>query len=105
MQPICTHIISVQSAKPSHAYPIIRLPREFRRLAGAAATIYETTHNGALAFLVVPHRNRKGHKSDLHADIEKTSLYTAKVPDSNSGEPIAFLNISEEMGFFFNKGA
>jgi hypothetical protein len=58
MQPICTHEISLQSAKPSHAYPFIRLPREFRRLAGAAAKIYKTTHNGALAFLVVP--NRKG---------------------------------------------
>jgi hypothetical protein len=59
MQPICTHTIGVQSAKPSHSYPIIRLPREFRRLAGAVATIYATTHNGALAFLVVPHLKRK----------------------------------------------
>ena len=89
MQPICTHKISVQSAKPSHAYPIIRLPREFRRLAGAVVTIYETTHNGALAFLVVPNRNRKrGYKSDLDGDIEKASLYTAKVGRSNRLEPI-----------------
>jgi hypothetical protein len=29
MQPLCMHKISVQSSKPSHAYPIIRLPREF----------------------------------------------------------------------------
>jgi hypothetical protein len=91
MQPICTHTISVQSAKPSHAHPIIRLPREFRRLAGAAATIYETTHNGALALVVVPHRNGKGHASDSDADIEKTSLYTAKVGRSNRLEPICFL--------------
>jgi hypothetical protein len=83
-QPICTHKISVQSAKPSHAYPIIRLPREFRRLAGAAATVYETTHNGALAFLVFPHRNRKGNKSDLDTDIEKTSLHTAKAGHSKT---------------------
>src|SRR5271157_3561178 len=92
MQPVCTHTISLQSAKPSHAYPIIRLPREFRRLAGAAATIYETTHNGVLASLVVPHRNRRGHKTDSDADIEKTSLYTAKVGRSNRLEPIVFLN-------------
>lgn len=32
-------------------YPV---PGKFRRLA-TAATIYETTHNGALAVLVVPH--------------------------------------------------
>jgi len=70
--------ISVQSSKPSHAYPIIRLPREFRRLAGTAAKIYKTTHNGALAFLVVP-QGLNGHKNDLDTDIEKTSLYTAEV--------------------------
>ena len=93
MQPICTHKISLQSAKPSHAYPIIRLPREFRRLAGAAATMYKKTDNGVLAFLVVPHRNRKcGRKSDLDADTENTSLYTAKVGRSNRLEPICFCN-------------
>jgi hypothetical protein len=91
MQPICTHKISIQSSKSSHAYPIIRLPREFRRLAGAAATIYETTYHGALAFLVVPCRKRKnGLKSDLDTDIENTSLYAAKVGRSNRLEPICF---------------
>jgi hypothetical protein len=79
-------MISIQSAKSSHPYPIIRLPREFRRLAGVAATIYETTYNGALAFLVVPHRNRKGRTTDSDADIEKTSLYTAEVAGSNPAE-------------------
>jgi len=52
MQPICTHKISVQSSKPSHAYPIIRLPREYQELAGSKAEIYQTTHQGKLAFLV-----------------------------------------------------
>jgi len=80
-----------QSAQPSHAYPIIRLPRKFRRLAGSAATIYETTHNGALAFLAIPHRNRRcGLQSDLDADNEGTSLYLAKVGHSNRLEPICF---------------
>lgn len=71
--PICTHKISVQSSKESHAYPIIRLPREFRRLAGTAATIYKTTYNGALAFLVVP-KGLEGHKSESDNDIYETSL-------------------------------
>jgi hypothetical protein len=84
------HRISVQSAKPSHAYPIIRLPREFRRLADAAAMIYQTTHNDAPAFLVIPHRKRKGHTTDSDADIEKTSLYTAEVAGSNPVEPTVF---------------
>ncbi|MGZ4942562.1 MAG: hypothetical protein ACXV5P_09780 [Halobacteriota archaeon] len=52
MQPICTHTISLQSAKASHAYPIIRLPRAFRGLAGSKAEIYQTVHDGKLAFLV-----------------------------------------------------
>ncbi|MGZ4848885.1 MAG: hypothetical protein ACXV2D_05245 [Halobacteriota archaeon] len=52
MQPICTHTISLQSAKASHAYPIIRLPRVFRELAGSKAEIYQTVHDGKLAFLV-----------------------------------------------------
>jgi hypothetical protein len=56
MQPICTHTISLQSAKPSHAYPIIRLPREYRELAGSKADIYQTVHDGKLAFLVVADR-------------------------------------------------
>jgi hypothetical protein len=90
MQPICTHKISVQSSKPSHAYPIIRLPREFRRLAGATATIYKTAHNGALAFLVVLNLKGlklNGHTSDLDIDIYNTSLYTAEVAGSNPAEP------------------
>jgi hypothetical protein len=45
MQPICTHKISVQRSELSHAYPIIRLSREFPRLAGTAATIYGGFHN------------------------------------------------------------
>ncbi len=52
MHPICTHKISIQSSKPSHAYPIIRLPREFRELAGSKAAIYQTMRDGKLAFLV-----------------------------------------------------
>lgn len=52
MQPICTHTISVQSSKPSHAYPIIRLPREFRELAGSQAEIYQTSYEDEIAFLI-----------------------------------------------------
>jgi hypothetical protein len=97
MQPICTHKISVQSSKPSHAYPIIRLPREFRRLAGAAATIYKATHNGALAFLVVPKGLKlNGHTSDLDSDVY-TSLDMAEVTGPNPTEPIGFLRCFDEI--------
>jgi hypothetical protein len=92
MQPICTHKISLQSSKPSHAYPIIRLPREFRRLAGTAAQIYKTTHNGALAFLVVP-KGLDGHKSDLDTDVYKPSLDMAEVAGPNPAEPIVLFTV------------
>ena len=92
MQPICTHTISLQSSKPSHAYPIIRLPREFRRLVGTAATIYKTTHNGALAFLVVS-KGLNGHKSDLDTDVYKPSLEMAEVVGSNQVDPIVLFTI------------
>ena len=74
MQPICTHKISVQSSKPSHAYPIIRLPREFRELAGATATIYQTVHDGALAFLVVVN-SQQDHKLKMGSESKKRLYY------------------------------
>ena len=52
MQQICTHTISVQNSTPSHAYPIIRLPREFQELVGSKAGIYQTAYDGKLAFLI-----------------------------------------------------
>ncbi|MGZ4852673.1 MAG: hypothetical protein ACXV3D_05735 [Halobacteriota archaeon] len=82
MQPICTYKIGVQSKKPSHAYLMIRLPREFRRLVGAAATIFETTHNGGLAFLVVPYRDTKRRSTGAPNAIR--SLQTVEVADSDT---------------------
>lgn len=74
MKPICTHTISVQSSKPSHAYPIIRLPREFRGLAGAAATIYQTVYDGAQAFLVVVN-SQQDHKLKMGSESKKQLHY------------------------------
>jgi len=60
MQSICTHKIGIQSSKPSHAYPIIRLPREFRDLVGSSAEIYQTSYDDGTAFLVkIVDRSRK----------------------------------------------
>ncbi|MGZ7111022.1 MAG: hypothetical protein ACXVIU_06690 [Halobacteriota archaeon] len=52
MQLLCTHKIGVHSATPSHAYPVIRLPREFKALAGETARIYQTEHDSNLAFVI-----------------------------------------------------
>jgi len=49
MQQICTHKMGSHSSKPSHAYPVIRLPREFKTLAGQIAHVYQTQNDGKLA--------------------------------------------------------
>jgi len=52
MQLLCTCKIGIHSSTPSHAYPVIRLPREFAPLAGETARIYETERDGKLAFVM-----------------------------------------------------
>jgi hypothetical protein len=71
MQPICTHTISVQSSKPSHAYPIIRLPREFGALAGSQAEIYQTSFEDGISFLVkIVDRSKKKLNKDSNFEKE-----------------------------------
>ncbi len=45
--------ISIHRAKADYSYPTIRLPHTFSTLAGLPTRIYQTVHDGALAFLVV----------------------------------------------------
>jgi hypothetical protein len=45
--------ISVHRAKADYSYPMIRLPHTFSQLAGLRTRVYQTVHDGALAFLVV----------------------------------------------------
>ena len=45
--------ISIHRAKPGYNYPVIRLPFTFSGLVGLSTRIYQTLHDGALAFLVV----------------------------------------------------
>jgi len=45
--------ISTHHAKEGYDYPTIRLPHTFSTLAGLSTSIYQTVHDGALAFLVV----------------------------------------------------
>ena len=85
MQLICTHTISLQSSKPSHAYPIIRLPREFNNLAGAKGTVLQTIYKGVLAFLVVINDRplKEAGEGFVSRDSKGTSLHTAKATGSN----------------------
>ena len=55
MKKIFTTKISLQSHNPTFSYPIIRLPRELKELAGHVANIYDAEINGFRGFFVVPH--------------------------------------------------
>ena len=52
MQKIFTTKISLQSSNPTFSYPIIRLPRELKELAGRIANIYQTEIDGVEGFFV-----------------------------------------------------
>ena len=100
MQPICTHTISVQSAKPSHAYPIIRLPRKFRELTGSQAEIYQTAHNGKLAFLVTVDKKVDNCCATVEAsDIENciSSL------ESKTDAILQFIQANNDSGYSTSK--
>jgi len=44
---------SCGSYKAGYDYPAIRLPHTFAKLAGLSTQVYQTVHQGALAFLIV----------------------------------------------------
>ena len=55
LKKIFTTKISLQSHNPTFSYPIIRLPRDLKRLAGQIIDIYETEIDGVRGFFVTPH--------------------------------------------------
>jgi hypothetical protein len=54
--------ISLHQAKSGYRYPTIRLPHTFSTLAGLPTRIYQTVHDGALAFLVVISSSNKNEE-------------------------------------------
>ncbi len=87
--------ISLHHAKSDYDYPSIRLPHTFTTLAGLSTRIYQTIHEGALAFLVVvssvwtPSESRPANHENAMVSANHR-LYTAKVGRSNRLEPICF---------------
>ena len=81
--------ISLHSAKANYNYPTVRLPHYLSPLAGMATRIYQTVHEGALAFLVVVSSTRKAAKKrakiseNATADTESLRLHTAEIGCSN----------------------
>jgi len=58
MKKIFTTKISLQSSNPTFSYPIIRLPRKLKELAGRTANVYQTQIDGVQGFFVVPHLDK-----------------------------------------------
>src|SRR5665647_2491386 len=54
--------ISLHHAKADYDYPTIRLPHTLSTLAGLPTHIYQTVHQGALAFLVVVSSSNKSEE-------------------------------------------
>jgi len=53
LYPVYQGTISAHHAKAGYDYPTVRLPHTFSELVGLPTRIYQTLHDGALAFLVV----------------------------------------------------
>jgi hypothetical protein len=58
-------VISIHHAKEEYNYPTVRLPHTFSRLAGLPTRIYQTVHEGGLAFLVVVYSSDKSEEKSL----------------------------------------
>jgi hypothetical protein len=70
--------ISLHFAKTGYSYPTIRLPHTYSKSIGLPAHIYQTVHDGALAFLVVVSAcNKNEEKSPKNS---KKPAITAKIP-------------------------
>jgi hypothetical protein len=74
--------ISLHHAKAAYSYPTIRLPYTFSKLAGLRTRIYQTVHEGALAFLVVV---SSFHKSEESAK-ESENVASSYKPSPLHGE-------------------
>ncbi|HEX7514682.1 MAG TPA: hypothetical protein VF393_03735 [archaeon] len=61
--------ISLHHAKSGYNYPSIRMPHTLTKLAGLSTRIYQTVHEGALAFLVVvsPRSDKRETSADRPA--------------------------------------
>jgi len=75
--------ISVHHAKTGYDYPTIRLPFTFSALVGLSTRIYQTIHQGALAFLVVTSQTSTPSESspdkyENACSIAKASVFTRR---------------------------
>ena len=91
MKEIFTRKISVQSSNPKYSYPLIRLPRELKELAGNSVHIYQTDYDDKLTFLVVVDKsvdkvskkskplNVESRLSNLESSIDEIKSFFFKI--------------------------
>jgi hypothetical protein len=81
--------VSLQSSNPTFSYPIIRLPRELKELAGRIANIYQTEIDGVQGFFVEFHLDKLDNLDKFHQNNsevlsrQKCSLIKKSVPKTN----------------------
>jgi len=69
--------ISLHHARMGYSYPTIRLPYTFSKLVGLSTRIYQTVHDGALAFLVVlSSSHKREEESPKKSENAKSSVKT-----------------------------
>ncbi|MGA3200674.1 MAG: hypothetical protein ABSD89_14910 [Halobacteriota archaeon] len=68
--------ISLTHAKAGYNYPTIRLPFAFSALVGLSTRIFQTVHDGALAFLVVVSSTSKS-SPDKHENASLSAKSSA----------------------------
>ncbi|MFZ1021347.1 MAG: hypothetical protein WCE82_10880 [Halobacteriota archaeon] len=89
LQEIYQGTIRAHHAKAGYDYPTIRLPFTFSGLIGLPTCIYQSVHEGALAFLVViSSGSRRGRDNSVSNADQR--LHTAEVGSSNLPGPILF---------------
>jgi hypothetical protein len=93
--------ISIHHAKVGYDYPAIRLPFTFSGLIGLPTCIYQTVHNGALAFLVVV---SSSNMSEEESQKKSEDFATSSRYSSLHGRDQAFESLRAHL-FFFQSGA
>jgi len=76
LQEIHHGTIRAHHAKKGYDYPTIQLPFSFSRLIGLSTHIYQTVHNGAMAFLVVVSPTSE-NSPDKHENAPSSAMHSA----------------------------
>jgi hypothetical protein len=80
--------ISLHHAKAGYDYPAIRLPFTFSALVGLRTRIYQTVHDGALAFLVVVSSSLKSEEERSAKKSENAKLSVKSVAFTRRRSPV-----------------